>query len=220
MCGIAAAAARARGDLEAFVNISQMTVSEMSLTKMTDSPQQQQHWLAEQVLNWSGLPVVHVRATVFLQHFFFLAWAAESISRDGTIKLPFGQARTSPMDTQDVAEVIATILENPTGHIGEVYELTGPQSLDMHALAAEYTAALGCPVRYVDTAFDDWHDELRGRGLPDHVRHHLLTMAELHAANRYDRLTHDVEKITGKSATSMRDFIARHADLFEAKSSF
>lgn len=68
----AAAVARERADLEVFVNISQMTVSQMSLTETTDSPQQRQHWLAEQVLNWSGLPVVHVRATVFLQNFFFL----------------------------------------------------------------------------------------------------------------------------------------------------
>src|SRR4029077_186004 len=78
----AAAVARERGDQEVLVNISQMTVSQMSLTETTDSPQQRQHWLGEQVLNWSGLPVVHVRATAFLQHFFFLAWAAESIARD------------------------------------------------------------------------------------------------------------------------------------------
>jgi hypothetical protein len=38
----AAAVARERGDLEVFVNISQMTVSQMSLTDMTDSPQQRQ----------------------------------------------------------------------------------------------------------------------------------------------------------------------------------
>src|SRR5947209_7743686 len=111
-----AAAARQRGDLEVFVNMSQMTVSQMSLTDMTDSTQQRQHWLAEQVLNWSGLPVVHVRATVFLQHPFFSAWAAESIARDGTIRLPFGSGRTSPIDTRDVAEVIANVLESPAAH--------------------------------------------------------------------------------------------------------
>src|SRR5215211_6978726 len=82
---IAAAAARECGDLEVFVNISQLTVSQMSLTQMTASPQHRQHWLAEQVLNWSGLPVVHVRPTVFLEHFFFSAWAASSIKEDGTI---------------------------------------------------------------------------------------------------------------------------------------
>ena len=119
---IAAAAARERGDLEAFVNISQMTVSQMSLTNMTNSPQQRQHWLAEQVLDWFGLPVVHVRATVFLEHFFFSEWAASSIAKEGTIRLPFGSGRTSPVAVRDVAAVIATVLESPSSHIGKVYE--------------------------------------------------------------------------------------------------
>src|SRR5215468_1814576 len=187
-----AAAARERGDLEVFVNISQMTVSQMSLTEMTDSTQQRQHWLAEQALNWSGLPVVHIRPTVFLQHFFFLDWAAESVKRDGTIRLPFGPGRTSPVDTRDVAEVIAAILANPGSHVGKIYELTGPKSQDLRGLAEEYAAALGRPVTYVDVPLEQWRDqELRPRGLPEHVDEHLLTMAKLHAANRYDRLTRD-----------------------------
>ena len=85
---IAAAAARERGDIEAFVNISQMTVSQMSLTNMTESPQHQQHWLAEQVLKWSGLPVVQVRPTVFLENPLFMDLPARSIARDDTIRLP------------------------------------------------------------------------------------------------------------------------------------
>ena len=107
-----------------------------------------------------------------------------------------------------MAEVIATILANPTGHVGQVYELTGPQSLDMHSLAAEYGAALHRPVQYEDVPPGQWEDELRSLGLPQHLLHHLLTMAELHAANRYDRLTHDVEKVTGRPAKRVRDFVA------------
>src|SRR5262245_47629809 len=211
----AAAVARARGDLEVFVNISQMTVSQMSLTEMTDSPQHRQHWLAEQALNWSGLPVVHVRPTVFLQHFFFLDWAAESIARDGTIRLPFGSGRTSPIDTRDVAEVIAAILANPEPHVGKVYELTGPRSQDMRGLAAEYSEALGRPVTDLDMSLEQWREqELRPRGLPEYVEKHLVTMAKLHAANRYDRLSHDVGKILGRPATSVGDFVARHAASF------
>jgi uncharacterized protein YbjT (DUF2867 family) len=41
----------------------------MSITETTPSPQHKLHWLAEQALNWSGLPVVHVRPTVFLEGF-------------------------------------------------------------------------------------------------------------------------------------------------------
>ena len=128
----AAAAARQRGDLEVFVNKSRMTVSLMSLTEMTDSPPHRRHWLAEQAQNGSDLPVVPVRPTVFLQHFFFLPWAAESIAKGGTIRLPFGSGRTSPIDT--------------------------------------------------------------------------LTMAKMHAANRYNRFTQDVEAILGSPATSTREF--------------
>jgi len=212
---IAAAAARERGDIEAFVNISQMTVSQMSLTKMTESPQHQQHWLAEQVLNWSGLPVVQVRPTVFLENPLFTDLAARSIARDDTIRLPFGAGRTSPIAAEDVAEVIAAILANPGAHIGKIYDLTGPKSQDMRAVAAEYSAALGRRITYIDVPLEQWRDsDLRNLKVPDHVFHHMLTMAQLHAANRYDRSTHDVEAITGKPATSIRDFVARRANLF------
>jgi uncharacterized protein YbjT (DUF2867 family) len=211
-----AAVARAHADIEALVNISQMTVSQISLTETTDSPQQRLHWLCEQVLNWSGLPVVHVRPTVFLQHPFFSEWAAESIARDSTIRLPFGHGRTSPVDAADVANVIAAILAHPGPHIGRVRELTGPRSEDMNAAAAEYSDALGRPITYIDTPFDQWRDEEVGRReLPRHLCEHLLTMARLHAGNRYDRLTHGVEAITGQPATGIRDFVARNKTLFE-----
>src|SRR6202162_4247698 len=189
----AAAVAKHHG-VKAFINISQMTVAQMSITETTASPQHKLHWLAEQALNWSGLPVVHVRPTVFLQNPLFLDWAAKSIARDGTIRLPFGSGRTSPVDTLDVAEVVAAILASPAKHVGKVYKLTGPKSQDMHGLAAEYAAALGRPVPYVDVPLERWRaEELRKFGLPEHPLGHLLTMAKLHAEGRYDRLTHDVE---------------------------
>ncbi len=214
----AAAVARHRGDLEVFVNISQLTVSQMSLTAMTDSPQQRMHWLGEQALNWSGVPVVHVRATVFLQHFFFSQWASESIARNDTIRLPFGAARTSPIDTRDVAEVVAAVLEYPAAYVGKVIELTGPRSEDMRDVAAEYSEAMGRTITYVDVPFDEWRDrELRSRGLPDHVFDHLLTMAKLHADNRYDRLTDDFEAITGRPATSIRDYVTSHPEVFSSR---
>src|SRR5215469_2142951 len=173
---IVAAATKEIADFEILVNISQMTVSQMSLTEMTESPQQQQHWLAEQVLNWSGVPVVHVRSTIFIEP-FFSGMAASSIAKDGTIRLPFGSARTSPISPSDVAKVVSTILEDPSGHWGKVYELTGPRSEDMNELAKEYATALHHPVKYVDTPYDKWlKEELLPLNLPQHVFDHFSTM--------------------------------------------
>ena len=67
-----AAVAREAG-VNALVNMSQMTVSEMSIQNTTPSHQQRQHWLSEQALAWSGLPVVTIRPTMFLESFFPLA---------------------------------------------------------------------------------------------------------------------------------------------------
>jgi uncharacterized protein YbjT (DUF2867 family) len=211
----AAALARALGERQVFVNISQMTVSQMSATSMTDSSQQQQHWLSEQVLDWSGLPVVHLRPTVFLENPFFTVFAAESIAEDSSIRLPFGTGRTSPIAARDVAMVAATILADPTRYVGHVVELTGPRSEDMQAIAAEYASALGRPIRYVDVPFEEWRERvLCSKHLPEHLAAHLATMARLHAANRYDRFTDEVRTITGHPATTVRDFVASHADSF------
>jgi NAD(P)H dehydrogenase (quinone) len=194
-----------------------MTVSGMSLRNMIGSLQHRQHWLAEQVLNWSGLPVVHVRPTVFQEVPFFLPWAAEQIRRDDAIRLPFGSGHTSPVAVQDVAEVIAAILVDPAQHIGKLYELTGPRSLDMNGLAGEYSKALGRPVTYVDVPMETWHDEeLRARQLPEYLTQHLMTMARLHAANGYDRQSPHVEELLGRPARSLEATIRDNQKMFSA----
>ena len=49
---------------------------QMSVSETTGSPQHKLHWLAEQALSWSELPVVTVRPTVFPEGFFLQLTAA------------------------------------------------------------------------------------------------------------------------------------------------
>jgi uncharacterized protein YbjT (DUF2867 family) len=213
-----ATVARAVGDLDALVAISQMTVSQMDALSMSESHHQRLHWLSEQVLNWSGLPVVHVRPTVFLDSpLFFTTVAARSIADSGTIRLPFGTGRTSPIATDDVARVVATILTDPEPFIGRVLELTGPRSEDMNSIAEEYARALSRPVSYVDVPWETWAEQvLTASKLGPYVDEHLATVARLHRENRYDRATATVEDITGRPAESVEEFVARRSDLFAA----
>ena len=39
-------------------------------------------------------------------------------------------------------------------------------------------------------------------------------MARMHHENRYDRATDTVERITGRPAQSVEEFVARHAGLY------
>jgi uncharacterized protein YbjT (DUF2867 family) len=209
-----AAVARHHG-VDAFVNMSQMTVSQMSETETSPSPQHKQHWLAEQVLNWSGLPVVHIRATAFMDVFFH-RFALRGIREHGELRLPFAGGKTSPIAAHDVARVVASVLADTAPHIGKVYELTGPHSQDMHGVAAQYARALGRDIRYVDVPREPWEANLFATAASPHLAQHLQAMAQLHRENRYDRLTDDVERLTGTPPMSIEDFVRRNASAYLA----
>ena len=211
---VVASVAKEYGKLEALVDLSQMTVSQMTATSTEESHQQRLHWLAEQVLNWSGLPVVHIRPTVFLDTPLFTMMAAQSIQENGTIALPFGTGRTSPVAVDDVARVLATVLRDPAPHIGQVYELTGPRSVDMTELAGEFSRALGRPVSYVDVPPERWEAQLKKLGMPPHVEQHIATMAKLHRDNRYDRTADGIERVTGTPPQSIEAFVAARKDFY------
>src|SRR6516162_3193811 len=149
-----AAVAREIG-VDALVNMSQMTVSQMSIHNTTPSPQQRQHWLSEQALAWSGLPVVTIRPTVFLEG-FFLPLTGPSVRVRDRIELPFGRGKTNPVASVDVARVIAAVLTDPEPHLGRIYELTGPRSQDLDGVAREYSEALNREITYTDIPAGDW----------------------------------------------------------------
>ena len=149
-------------------------------------------------MNWSGIPVVHVRPTVLLDNPMFTVLARRSVRDRDVLALPFGTGRTSPIAAEDVARVVAALLLNPP-KTGPVYELTGPQALDIKGLAQQYSRALGRTISAEDTPYNDWvHQYLRTSGLSDLAQQHLATVVRLHRENRYDRSTHDVEQVTGQ----------------------
>ena len=201
--------------VKAFINMSQMTVSQMSITETTASPQHKLQWLSEQALNWSGLPVVHVRPTVFLEG-FFLTLTQDSVRQSNQIRLPFGEGKTAPVAAEDVARVVATLLENPQPHIGKIYQLTGPQSENMHFYAQEYSKALGRTITYQDIPVGPWRDALLERHWPLHVVNHLAAMADMHRAGRFDRMSDEVLMLTGQRPLSMQEFIRKNAAAFAA----
>jgi uncharacterized protein YbjT (DUF2867 family) len=203
------------GHLEVLVNMSQMTVSQMTLTSEGESHQHRLHYLAEHVLNWSGVPLVHIRPTAFLDNPLFTWFAAPSLRERNLLALPFGTGRTSPIATSDVARTVAAVLMDPAHRIGDVYELTSPASLDIDGLAAEYALGLGRPIRGTDIPHETWVREvLKPLGLPAHLEQHLSTMALLHRAGRYDRATDDVEKVTGQPPSTVGQYIAERPELF------
>jgi hypothetical protein len=106
--------------------------------------------------------------------------------------------------------VVTAVLANPQPHIGNTYHLTGPESENMHFFAQEYSNALGRRIMYEDIPVELWRDGLLQRSLPIHLVNHLTTMADLHRAGRYDRMSNDVLTLTEQAPMSMQEFVRRH----------
>jgi uncharacterized protein YbjT (DUF2867 family) len=185
----------------------------MSITESTDSPQHKLHWLAEQALSWSGLPVVTMRPTVFLDGFFRLL-AAPGVRDADELALPMGGGKTSPISAVDVARAVSVVLEDPTPHIGKIYNLTGFESADLEHYARVFSEALGRTIRYRDVPLADWSEKLLAAGVPAHTVKHLSVMTELNKQGRYDRMTDDLFNLTGQKPTSVYDFVKLHAAEF------
>jgi len=199
--------------VKAFINMSQMTVAQMSITESTSSPQHKLHWLAEQALNWSGLPVIHVRPTVLFEG-FFLILTQDSVRNSDQIKLPLGEGKTSPVAASDVSRVIASLAANPQPHIGKTYHLTGPESQSMYFYAEEYSKAVGRAITYQDIPVGPWRDGLIQLGLPSHLVNHLATMADLHRTGSYERISGDVLALTGQEPLSVQEIVSKNAEAF------
>jgi uncharacterized protein YbjT (DUF2867 family) len=207
-----AVAAKSAG-VRSFVNLSQMTVSEMSETETTSSPHQKQHWLAEQMLRWSGLPVIYLRPTAFFDGIFLLR-AAKGIREDNVIRLPFAGGNTALIAGTDVGAAAGAVLVNPAPHIGRVYDLTGLQSLTMAQYAREFSGVLGRTIQYINVPPEIWEAKLREARLPAHLVAHLVTMGELNRDNRYDRLTDSFQQLVGRAPISAAEFARRHTATF------
>jgi len=238
---VMAAAARAKGDIEVFVNMSNYEQSYMTLEKLTTpeeerrswlgglvvdwSPQQRAHWVSEQVLDWSGLPTVNVRPTVFAETAILTWMLPQEPLRNGELRLPFCDQRLAPIAVHDVAEVCVRILVDPAPHISKSYALTGPELKDMYGFAEDYAAALGRQVVYIPQDVEAWNetyiDETAlAEALGDvagarHVAAHLRTQTRLIAGGRYDVVTNQLESLLGRPPRTMRWALQNNARLRE-----
>ena len=107
----------------------------------------------------------------------------------------------------DVARAISAVLDDPTPHIGRIYNLTGFESADLGYYARVFSEALGRTIRYRDVPLSGWSEKLVAAGVPEQTVNHMRVMTELTKQGRYDRMTDDPFKLTGQKPASMYDFV-------------
>jgi NAD(P)H dehydrogenase (quinone) len=202
------AAAGKEAALESMVNMSQMPAGPNH-----PSPASRQHWLAERLLDWSGIGVTHLRPSYFLENLIF--FAAPTIRTEGKIYLPYGEGRHAPVTGEDLARVAVGILTDPAAHQGKTYVPTGPESLSLAEMASVFTRVLGRPVEYVDIPVERWRQLLSNlEGTSPHFIEHMSRVAEAHQRGEFDAVTDVVQTVGGAPPKSLEAFIRQNSGAF------
>ena len=164
----------------------------------------------EQAAVDSGLAWVSLRPTVFATNFIGM-WAAQI--RDGDIVGgPFADASSAPIDESDIAAVAARALLNDD-LVGLKIPLTGPQAFTNSELVEIIGTALGRPLTYREVPSDVVRQRFIDIGLgAEFADAYTAMLAE--TVDKPALVTHEVEKIVGRPATTFDRWVSQHRDFF------
>jgi NAD(P)H dehydrogenase (quinone) len=192
-----------------------INLSQRSANRFSTSNSCRDSFIAEEVLNWSGLSVIHLRPTYFLEWLLY-PWQLPYL-RQGILRMPVGKGRHSPIAAEDQGRVIAALLKSPEAHIGKTIPISGPVEMDHEQMAAELTEALGRTITFQDLPIDEYCRSLEAMGVPPYVVQHLGGPLTTHQHGHMSGADNNVEKLTGRRSMTVGEFARAHADELNAK---
>lgn len=159
--------------------------------------------LAEQAVRDSGAELTIVRATWFAQNF------SEDYMRDavlaGEVALPAGNTPEPFVDADDIADVaVAALTED--GHVGQLYEVTGPRLLTFAEAVAEIGEAAGREIRYVPVSQEEFAAAAVDQGVPAEFIELLAYLFGEVLDGRNAHVTDGVQRALGRPPKDFRDF--------------
>jgi uncharacterized protein YbjT (DUF2867 family) len=176
------------------------------------TPRMRQNYLSEQVFEWAGIGVVHVRATVFYENLGRLV--RSSLPAQGAIRLPWGKESTvlPLVAAEDVARVAVGLLTRPSLTAGTAYPVVGTV-ISLKEIIATFGRVLGKDVRYEEIADEHWKSDALARGYNEHSVEHLsslwkaLRAAGLNPETARFAITDTIEKIGGAKPKTFEQFV-------------
>jgi len=158
---------------------------------------------AEQAVRESGADLTILRSTWFMQNFSEDYMLDHVLS--GEMRLPAGDVLTPFLDCGDIADVaVAALTED--GHVGQLYELTGPRSLTFAEVAAEIGTAAGREIRYVPVSLEEHAADAAEHGVPPEVVDLLTYLFSEVVDGRNANTTDGVQRALGRPPTDFVDY--------------
>jgi uncharacterized protein YbjT (DUF2867 family) len=171
------------------------------------------HWRSEQALIAGTVPWTILRPNGIS---FFLLGHAASVRETGAFRTAGGEGRMALIDADDIGAVTAAVVGDPERSSGRVLDLTGPAAVSYGDVARMLTESTGRPVRHLDIAPEEARAELRTLGVAEWEAEGIVAnwLMTRDGSGGFDRVTDDVERITGTAPRALEAFLAAHVEEF------
>jgi uncharacterized protein YbjT (DUF2867 family) len=157
----------------------------------------------EQAVRDSGAELTVLRSTWFAQNFSEDYWRDSVLS--GEVALPAGEVPEPFIDADDIADVaVAALTED--GHVGQVYELTGPRLLTFAEAVDEIARATGREIRYAPVSIDDFAAFAAQQGVPSEVIDLLRYLFGEVLDGRNAHVVDGVQRALGREPRDFREY--------------
>lgn len=164
------------------------------------------HLGTEQAIKATGLPYTIFRNAWYADNFLH---AMPHNLQVGSWYTATGAGRVANISRDDCAIAIAAALASDETK-SAVYTLTGSQSLTSDEIAATVSEVSGKPLNAVHVNDEQLAAGLTGAGLPSFVVDMLVSADANIRAGKFDIVTEDFKKLTGKEPQLLKDFFAQH----------
>ncbi|WP_074316590.1 NAD(P)H-binding protein [Micromonospora cremea] len=159
--------------------------------------------LCEQVVQRSGAEWTILRASWFSQN-FSEDFLVDSVRGD-EIVLPAGDVGEPFVDADDIAEIAVAALTE-AGHVGEVYELTGPRLLTFAEATDEIAKAVGRPITYQSVSPQEYAEVMARYQVPAELVAVLTDLFGKVLDGRNAHLTDGVQRALGRRPRDFADY--------------
>ncbi|MEA2449667.1 MAG: hypothetical protein QOG63_1599 [Thermoleophilaceae bacterium] len=163
------------------------------------------HFATEELVEATGLPHAFLRMSLYLDFVPMMR------SEDGVIRGPANGGRVAPVTRDDIADVAATVLSSFGDHEGRTLDLTGPEALTLQEIADELSRASGEEVRFEDETIEAARASRAGSGAPAWMVEGWITTYVAIARGELDRVSEDVQRVTGHPPTGVREYLEANA---------
>ena len=157
----------------------------------------------EEILQSSGADWTIVRASWFAQN-FSESFMADSV-RAGELVLPASNIGEPFVDADDIADVASAALTED-GHVGKLYEVTGPRLLTFSEAVHEIARATGRGIRYVQISRENFSTALGEQGLPANLVWLLGYLFDTVLDGRNASLSDGVQRALGREPRDFADY--------------